>query len=136
MRLINRDTDYAVKALIFFAGNGGRIATVSGIAKELNIPNPFLRKILQILNRKGLLKSFKGKGGGFILAKPPEEIFLIDLIRIFHGEVRLNECVFNREICPDIRTCVLKKKIAGIERRVIKELKGINIASLIGGRDK
>ncbi|MBM4388753.1 MAG: Rrf2 family transcriptional regulator [Deltaproteobacteria bacterium] len=136
MRLINRDTDYAAKALIFIAGNNGRVATVSGMAKELNIPNPFLRKILQILNRNGLLKSFKGKGGGFTLAKPPEDIFLIDLIRIFHGDVSLNDCVFNRDICPDIKTCVLKKKIAGIERHVINELKGISIASLAGDAGK
>ncbi|MEK6867744.1 MAG: Rrf2 family transcriptional regulator, partial [Nanoarchaeota archaeon] len=60
MRLITRNTDYAMKALCFIAQNNKKKETipVHELARNLNIPKPFLRKILQVLNKKGLLKSY------------------------------------------------------------------------------
>lgn len=85
MKLITRDTDYAVRALCFIAENKGKIVSVSELVKVLKIPRPFLRKLLQILHRKRILKSFKGRGGGFQLAIPAERIYLVDLIKFFRG---------------------------------------------------
>ncbi len=130
-KLITRDIDYAVKALIFLAKQKKRIVSVAELVRNLKIPRPFLRKILQALNKNGLLKSYKGRGGGFTLALRPEKIFLIDLIEIFQGSLRLSECLLGRMICPDRSACVLKKKIDAIERYVISELKSITIASLL-----
>jgi Rrf2 family protein len=90
-----------------------------------------LRKILQILNKKGILKSYKGLGGGFLLARPRHKIFLLDLIEIFQGPLKLNECIFKKMVCPNTKRCVLKKKIDDIERYVISQLGSITIASLL-----
>ena len=121
MKLITRNTDYALRALCFIAKNKERIISVAELVKELKIPQPFLRKVLQVLNRKKILKSHKGKGGGFMLAFPVQKIFLVDLIEIFQGSLRLNECFFKKMACPNRKTCALKKKIDSIERYVIKE---------------
>jgi Rrf2 family protein len=131
MKLITRDTDYAIRALCYIAGKKEGIVAVSGLVKKLKIPRSFLRKILQVLNRKRLLKSYKGKGGGFILSVSPQKISLVQLIEIFQGRLRLNECFFKKSICPNRKTCQLKKKIDRIERYVINELKDISIASLL-----
>ena len=134
MGIINRDTDYAVRALCCMAGRGERIVPVTELVKALKIPRPFLRKILQRLNKRRLLASFKGHGGGFMINADPDRIFLIDLIRIFQGRFSLNECVFKKEICPNKKTCLLKKKMDGIEKLVLAELKTITIGSLLKGR--
>ncbi len=131
MKLINRDTDYAVKALLYIAQKDPKRISVSELVKELDIPRPFLRKTLQTLNREDVLNSFKGKGGGFVLAMPPEEIFLLRLIDIFQKPVKLTECIFKRKICSDIGTCPLKKRIDAIEQNVISELESITIESLL-----
>ena len=133
MRQITRNTDYAIRALCFIAQNNKEKQTipVSELARNLNIPKPFLRKILQILNKGGLLKSYKGKGGGFLLAVPPKRIFLINLIEIFHGPLKLNECIFKKRLCPNIRTCVLKEKMETIEKNVASELESITLSSLL-----
>ena len=99
--------------------------------KHLQMPRPFLRKILQTLNKKGLLNSYKGKGGGFTLALPPEKISLLDIMEIFQGTIRLNECKFKKSDCPYVNNCFLKKKIDKIEKEVIVKLKAITITSLI-----
>lgn len=131
MKLLNRDTDYAVKALLYITQkNPGRIS-VPELVKTLDIPRPFLRKILQILNREGVLNSFKGKGGGFVLAVPPEKILLTRLIDIFQNPVKLTDCLYKQKICSDIGTCPLKKRIDAIEQHVISELKSITMASLL-----
>lgn len=130
MKLINRDTDYAVKALMHIAKNSERMS-VSELAPKLDIPRPFLRKIFQILNKENILNSYKGKGGGFKLAKPSKDIYLKDLIKIFQGPIKLKECIFNQKICPDIRTCPLRKKISEIEKYVISELESVTLATLL-----
>ena len=66
------------------------------------------------------------------MAKKPQEIFLTDLIETLQGEIKLNECLFKKMLCPDIKNCGLKKKIDAIERYVVSQLKSITIASLSG----
>jgi Rrf2 family protein len=97
----------------------------------LKIPYPFLRSILQTLNAKGILTSFKGKGGGFALARSPEKIYLTDLIKILQGPVNLAECVFRSNVCPGIRTCRLRKILLRLQKAVVAELKSVTLASLL-----
>ncbi|MBU0549548.1 MAG: Rrf2 family transcriptional regulator [Candidatus Omnitrophica bacterium] len=130
MKLITRDTDYAIRALVFIGRSDKAIISVSELVRELKIPKPFLRKILQILNKKNLLRSYKGNKGGFILKKGLEKIFLLDLIKIFQGSLRLNECFLRKSICPNIKTCLLKKKIDKIQKLVTSELENIDLKSL------
>ena len=133
MKLITRDTDYAVRALCFIAKHNNEIVSVSEIVKDLKIPRPFLRKILQILNKEGLLTSYKGRGGGFMLAVAPHKIFLTDLIKIFQGQLKLNECIFKKRLCPDRSICVLRKKIDTMERYVSREMSSVTIGALLKG---
>lgn len=131
MKLITRDIDYALRAICFIAKRKKEMVTASELVEKLRIPRPFLRKILQVLNKKGILKSYKGAGGGFLIAIPANKILLVDLIEIFQGPLRLSECLFKKMICPDTHTCALRKKIDAIENYVIQELKSISIASLL-----
>ncbi len=131
MKLITRDTDYAVNALYYMAEDRERVYTVTELTEKLNIPRAFLRKILQILNKKGLVKSFKGKGGGFKLNVDPGKIFLLEIMEIFQGKFTLNECILSKSACPGRRSCALKKKIDKVEEYVESELKAINLGSLM-----
>ncbi|HOG23234.1 MAG TPA: Rrf2 family transcriptional regulator [Candidatus Omnitrophota bacterium] len=132
MKLITRNTDYAVRALCYLARQDQKSVPVSEMVTALKIPRPFLRKLLQTLSTEGILDSFKGQAGGFALAKTPSKIRLTDLIRIFQGTVELNECVFRKKICPNRSTCKLKREIDAIEKYVLKRLSGVTVASLLG----
>ena len=131
MRLVNRDTDYAIRAICFIAQTKNKIISVSHLVKALKVPRSFLRKILQLLNKKKLLKSYKGQGGGFSLLVPVHKVFLLDLIEIFQEDFKLNECFLKKDICPNTRSCQLKDKLDKIENYVLKELKSITIADLL-----
>ena len=131
MKLITRNTDYAVRALCCIVEQKQEVISVDRLVKSLDMPRPFLRKILQTLTKAGLLNSSKGKGGGFTLTLSPGKITLTEVMNIFQGPVRLNECKFKKNDCPYINDCLLKKKIDEIEKEVIAKLKAITIESII-----
>lgn len=131
MKLITRDTDYAIRALIFMAKRKEQKVSVTELVKELEVSRPFLRKILQILNKKGIVKSSKGKGGGFLLANSPDKIFLIDVREIFQGPLKISECLLKRNVCPDVRHCILKERMQDIAEYMALKLDSINIVSLL-----
>lgn len=131
MKLITRDTDYAVRAVCLIAKNKEKIISVSYLVRELGMPRPFLRKILQRLNKVKILESFKGKAGGFKLKKAAEKIYLVDLMKIFQGNLSLNECFLKKIRCPNMKTCCLRKRIEKIEDFVFVELENITISSLL-----
>ena len=133
MKLLSRNADYAVRALCYIAKEKKRTVSVTELVKALKIPKPFLRKILQKLNKSGILESHKGVGGGFMLARSPGSVNLVELIEAFQGPFHMNECFFKKEACPDKSSCPLRKKICAIESKVYKELRDINIDSILGG---
>ncbi|MGE4357189.1 MAG: Rrf2 family transcriptional regulator [Candidatus Omnitrophota bacterium] len=133
MSLINRNTDYAIRALIWIAKKDKRskLFSVSELNRCLKINKPFLRKILQVLVKKRILYSVKGVKGGFRLALSPEKISLLDLIKIFQGKIEFTRCLLNKKVCSCIRSCRLNKRIKKIEKYVAKELDNITIKNLI-----
>ena len=121
MKLITRDIDYAVRALIYLADNGkGETVPVPELVEELGITRPFLRKIMQLLAKAGITRSYKGNKGGFRLIKKPEDIYLIDIIEVFQGNFSLNECLLNKDICPNKGNCILNNRVNDIEEKVKK----------------
>jgi Rrf2 family protein len=134
VKLITRNTDYAVRALCCIAEQKREVISADQLVKTLEMPRPFLRKILQTLNKEGLLNSSKGKGGGFALAVSPGKITLIEVMKIFQGPIKLSEHKFKKSDCPRIDDCLLKKKIDEIEKEVIAKLKAITISSILKNR--
>jgi Rrf2 family protein len=133
MKLINRDTDYAIKALLTLAGRPDDVAAVSELAEKLGVPRPYLRKIMQRLAGGKLVRSFKGKGGGFRLGRPAGEIALADVVLVFQGRIKLHDCLFKKRICPDVGSCPLRKTIGRLEDRLVTELGALTIASILEG---
>jgi len=132
MRFITRDTDYALRALIYMAKLKDKTATVGEIAEKENLPKVFLRRILQKLAEKKILSSSKGKSGGFALLPKPGEIKITDIMKVFQGDIDLTNCLLKGIACPNRGICSLRKKIKTINSTVIRELDKITIKSLAG----
>lgn len=129
MRIIKKETDYAIRALIFINENGGK-ASISEICKNMKVPRPFLRKILQILSKNKILKSNKGIGGGFKFLKPFNEITLADITYIFNPKLNKGSCPFKNPICSNFNKCKLKLKISEVEEKIYQELSSVKISQL------
>ena len=134
MSLINRNTDYAVRALVHLAREKDGVVAVSQLARAEKIPQPFLRRIMQVLCQNGLVVSCQGKSGGFSLKKKPTEISLGEVARVFQGEVDISRCLFRKAVCHNHQNCFLRKKLKKIEKIVVSELERTNIASFLAER--
>ena len=130
MKLITRNTDYALRAICYIAQQD-KMVKVAELVTVLGVPLHFMRKILQQLSKNNILASYKGQAGGFKLKLLPHKIFIVKIMRIFQGQVSFNECFLKKDICPNKGKCILRKKIHLIENNAIQQLNQINIASLI-----
>lgn len=72
-------------------GQGG-LATAPDLAEALRLPLPTVRKILKVLARENLLVSQRGAAGGYILAREPREITLLEMVGALEGPLALTEC--------------------------------------------
>lgn len=131
MKIINRDVDYAARALVYMARANKPMVSVTQMREQVGVSGPFLRKIMQKLHRAGLVHAVKGKGGGFALALGPEKITLRRLIDVLQGAIKLNDCVFGQKLCQHHSACVLRHRIAGMESRLLAEIDGVTVRDLI-----
>ncbi|MBK8801104.1 MAG: Rrf2 family transcriptional regulator [Fibrobacteres bacterium] len=77
------------------------------IAREEDLPQPFLSKILKILSSRNVLHSVRGPGGGFRLARKSEEISLFDIVEAIDGVSQFDECALGWKTCQDDKPCPL-----------------------------
>jgi len=131
MNLINRDVDYAARALVFMAKANKPMVSVTQMHAAVGVTRPFLRKILQKLHKAGVLHAVKGKGGGFAMARRPEAITLNQLVGVLQGPLKLNDCVFRKKLCQNHGACILRHKIAALEHRLVADIAGITIKDLV-----
>lgn len=90
MKMISTTSSYAIRALLYLSGNTAS-PSAKDISAALNIPLPFLKKILGTLCRVNYIKARLGQHGGFSLNIKPENISLLDIITLFQGPVELME---------------------------------------------
>jgi len=138
LKLLTKDTDYAVRAIVNLARNTEGYRSSREIAAEEGIPLQFLRCILQKLTKAGLVISREGVRGGAKLNADPKDIRVSDIIRIFQGDIELSECMFRKRLCALRATCVLRARIKTIEQVVNREFEKVTIATLvkdIGGQE-
>lgn len=131
--MISKKCKYAIKAVLKIANNHdlGLISSSNQISTEENIPKKFLESILLDLRNAKILRSNRGKNGGYVLAKPINEITYADIIRIVDGPIALLPCASLNYFsdCDDCDpdNCQLKKtfsKVRDVSLEVLKNSMG------------
>lgn len=134
---ITRETDYAIRCMYYLSGKKGGVTMVDEIAKEMDVPNSFLAKILQKLSKASLVKSRRGVKGGFELTRPPQEISILQVIEAIQGSVAMNICAVDETLCDRSSTCAIHPVWIELRKEVEKFLGGKNFSGLrINAEDK
>jgi Rrf2 family cysteine metabolism transcriptional repressor len=98
-------SDYAARAVLGLARHypAGRALKVEDLAAEQGVPANYLVQILIELKGQGIARSVRGKEGGYLLARPPAEISLGDVLRAVHGTVFDTPALADPDCPPDLR---------------------------------
>ena len=104
---ITLEADYAVRCLVYLKNNREKVSVLGDISERTRIPQAFLSKILQKMIRRGLVKSTKGKNGGFRLAKDPAAVSVYDImLAVCGGGGVLNlVCGKSKVPCAFLKCC-------------------------------
>ena len=118
--MISRKARYALKAVVALAkAEPGHVVLIGDIAEHENIPKKFLEQILLDLKHQGIVTSKRGKGGGYLLLKKPEQITFGEVLRIIDGPIALLPCLsrmaYSRcDDCNDEGTCEIRRVFARV----------------------
>jgi Rrf2 family protein len=124
--------EYGIRALVKLAGEvpAGRFRLLRDILAGIEVPQHFVGKIFQTLVREGVLVSAKGRGGGFALKRPPEEITLRQIVEAIDGRQRIDRCILGFHTCDDQQACPQHDHWKGIRAQIESLLDTTSLADL------
>jgi len=128
-------TNYALRSLQLAALKSPDLVRVDDVAKIHGLSRPHIMKIVHELGKAGYLETVRGRGGGFRLARPPEDIIVGEVVRITEGPLDVVEC-FNPEknTCPLMGICILSKKMQEATAAFMAVLDDLTIAHISANR--
>jgi Rrf2 family protein len=133
MRPISKKGDYAIRGMVYLASQlPGRVVLVREIARAMDVPPLFLAKIFQQFTKLGLVKSFRGSGGGFLLGRPPQEITLCEIVEAVEGPIMPNRCVLSDGACSREKGCTVHPVWKKIQANVRETLGAVTLKDLSG----
>jgi Rrf2 family protein len=135
--MLSQKAKYALHALLYLADRpAGEPIQIAEIAESQHMPRKFLELILLELKRHGLVRSVRGKHGGYILAKPPEAITFGQVVRYIDGPLALVPCASRTAYrrCDDCRSeaeCSIRDTMCKARDSVAQVLDSATLAEAI-----
>jgi Rrf2 family protein len=104
--MLSNSCRYGIRAVIYLASqpSGNTKVGIKQISADLDLPTPFLAKILQQLAKQKILSSSKGPHGGFSLFRDPKNITLLDIVNTIDGSDTFTNCVMHKGTCEGVNS--------------------------------
>lgn len=128
--MLSNSSKYAIKAALFLAldVNKNRKVGVKEIAAAIDVPVPFLAKLLQDLARKKIISSTKGPKGGFFLTKENKAHKLLVIVEHIDGLSKFEECLLGLKECNSEKPCPIHSMVQPLKKTFFNEMNGNSIA--------
>ena len=139
--MLSKRSKYAIKAMVALARHGdGDPVRIADLADQESIPKKFLEGILLALRNNGLLQSRKGQGGGYLLGRKPQDIYVGQIVRLFDGPLAPIPCASETayvpcDDCHDEAGCAVRIAMRRVRDATAKILDNTSLAQLIRQSD-
>ena len=122
--MLSKSSTYAIRAVLYLSlhSNETKKFSPKSIAQAIDVPAPFLAKTLQILTRRGLISSVKGRNGGFYLTKKDRENTLMSIVDSIDGLSKFSECMLGLPVCGDDNPCPIHHAVSPVKKQLIEQL--------------
>jgi len=135
--MLSKKCKYAIHALVYLAERYDKGPVhIQDIAEDQRIPKKFLEAILLELKKAQILHSKKGKGGGYYMYRKPEDVNLIEIIRLMDGAIAMLPCVSLNyyepcEECVNEHLCGIRDAFLGVRDETLRVLSEHNLAQIV-----
>ena len=131
MMELTRKGEYAIRGIVYLASRpADQVCLLSDIAAAVDVPQTFLAKIFQQFSKIGLVKSYRGTGGGFMLGRPADKITLLDVVEAVEGQIVPNRCVVDGVDCDRSSACNVHTVWLNVQTQVKGILDGVTLKEL------
>lgn len=131
MLKISKLTDYGTVVMSYLALEPNSIVSASKIAKDVHLNIPTVSKLLKILSEARLVKSYRGTGGGYKLARGIQDITVADVVVAIEGKLAMTECAGETSICTRTTLCAIKENWQIINKVILNALTGVTLEDMI-----
>lgn len=123
---------YGARALVELAKHYGQgPLALKEIAERQQIPVKYLEQIAMVLKGEKLIKSVRGPSGGYILARPPSKVHLLEIIETLEGTLSFVSCVKDPSTCEKVDTCAFNDLWKKISVETSKILRSVTLADMV-----
>jgi Rrf2 family protein len=123
---------HAVRAVVELATlPAGTFAGAADVADRIGAPPNYLSKVLKTLARAGVVRSQRGLGGGFCLARPAKAVSLLDVVEPLEHVSRWTGCILGRPECSDVDPCPIHDRWKAVRGQYLRMLGSTTIADLV-----
>ena len=126
---LSKKADYGLIALKHLTQHSDESISAREIASQYRIPAELLAKILQRLARKGILVSQHGTNGGYVLARDPAQISIVDVVEALEGPIAMTPCERGGE-CQQLDVCSVRDPLRKLKAKVVRVLGDTSIYEL------
>ncbi|MEO7088099.1 MAG: Rrf2 family transcriptional regulator [Bacteroidia bacterium] len=131
--IFSKSCEYGIRATIYIAQQSmnKKRSSLKSISKEIDSPEAFTAKILQMLTKGGIIDSVRGATGGFqIEQKNSKKIKLIDIIRAIDGDIGEKTCVLGLKVCSEVNPCPVHHKYMHIKKNLLAMLQDTRLLEM------
>jgi Rrf2 family protein len=131
--VLSHTAEYALRVVLHIAQKPfGTPAQTDAMAGSLRIPRNYLSKILHRLAQEGILTSTRGRGGGFVLARPADALPLIDVVGLFDTIEPVRQCLLGQPVCSDAHACDAHARWRDVSEQVAHFFRDTTVGELLG----
>jgi Rrf2 family nitric oxide-sensitive transcriptional repressor len=128
--VLSQTVEYALRAAVHLAKEAPEARTTDQIAEATRVPRAYLSKVLQALVRGGVVQSQRGLGGGMTLAKPPEDITILEVVNAVEPIQRIRTCPLELA-AHGVHLCPLHRRLDNALALVEKAFGGSTLAEIL-----
>ncbi|WP_147653966.1 SUF system Fe-S cluster assembly regulator [Vulcaniibacterium gelatinicum] len=131
MLRVTKLTDYATVVLTALASDPEAVLSASELAERAGLEPPTVAKVLKPLAQAGLVEGFRGANGGYRLARPADEIGLLDIVTAMEGPLGMTECSVHAGQCGIEASCGVRANWRRINDVVVDALREVTLAQML-----
>lgn len=131
--MLSGTAEYALRAVVYIARRpSGEPVRAAQLAEAVHVPRNYLSKILHELVKTGILKSTRGKRGGFQLAIDPETLSLLRIVSLFDPLQGQRRCLLGRPECSDANPCPVHHRWKSAAEEIARFFDETTVADVLG----